>query len=180
MKFYPPVRAVALLVLGLIPGFTVSGRSAADEPSVLVTTAPVEKREISATVTAYGMLDPDPDQVLSLSLPHAGLINRVWVRLGQRVRSGDQLLDVVTAPDARMQYLQAQSAVDYARRELERQQRLLAGQLATHAEVDAAARTLNDAQAGLNALQAARHGRCRGNAARPARRHRHAAGCVPG
>jgi RND family efflux transporter MFP subunit len=132
---------------------TVAHPVTAEAPSVLVGTAPVAEQEVAETLTAYGVLDPDPDQVLSLSLPHAGLIDRVWVRLGQRVNSGDQLLNVVTAPDARMQYLQAKSAVDYARRELDHQQRLLADQLATRAEVDTARKTLGDAQSALDALK---------------------------
>ncbi len=134
----------------------ISGGNAAmaqDSPSVLVKTAEVRMQDVTETLTAYGVLEPDPDQVVSLSLPHAGLINRVWVRLGQRVRSGDQLLEVITAPDARMQYLQAQSAVDYARRELERQQRLQSEQLATTSQVDAANKSLVDAQSTLRALQ---------------------------
>jgi RND family efflux transporter MFP subunit len=122
-------------------------------PSALVTTVPVAERTIGETLTAFGVLDPDPDQVLSLSLPRAGLINRVWARLGQRVHRGDRLLEVVTAPDARMQYLQAQSAVDYAQRELDRQRRLLGEQLATRAQVDAADRNLQDAVAALDALK---------------------------
>ena len=127
--------------------------AAGQVPSVLVRTAPVVQKTLADTLTAYGVLDPDPDQVLSLSLPHAGLINRVWVRLGQRVKSGDALLEVVTAPDARMQYLQARSAVDYAEREYRRQQNLLAEQLATKAQVDTAAKGLQDARATLEALR---------------------------
>ena len=125
----------------------------AQTASVLVSTVAVTEQEVSETLTTYGVLDPDPDEVLSLSLPHAGLINRVWVRLGQRVKSGDKLLEVVTAPDAHMQYLQARSAVDYARRELQHQQRLLSDQLATRAQVDAARKNLLDAQATLEALR---------------------------
>lgn len=125
----------------------------AEAPSVLVKTTAVEQHQFSETLTAYGTLDPDPDQVLSLSLPHAGLINRMWVRLGQRVERGDRLLEVVTAPDARMQYLQAQSAVDYAQRELDRQQRLLGEKLATKAAVDAARKSLQDARSTLEALK---------------------------
>jgi membrane fusion protein, multidrug efflux system len=125
----------------------------AGTPSVLVRTTPVVEKTVADTLDAFGTLEPDPDQVLSLSLPHAGLINRVWVRLGQRVENGDQLLEVVTAPDARMQFLQAQSAVDFARRELERQQRLLNEQLATKAQVDAAGKNLKDAETTLHALE---------------------------
>ena len=140
------VLAAAAVTLEL----AASNPLAAQAPSVLVSTAPVSEQQVAESLIAYGVLDPDPDQVMSLSLPHAGLIDRVWVRLGQRVRGGDKLLDVVTAPDARMQYLQAQSAVDYARRELEHQQRLLTDRLA---DVDAAKKSLRDAQASLDALK---------------------------
>jgi len=123
------------------------------EPSVLVKTAPVVSQQLASTIKAFGTLQADPDQVLSLSLPHAGLINRIWIRLGQRVRSGDRLLEIVTSPEARMQYLQARSAVDFAERELERQQRLFEEHLATSAQLDAARRTLQDAKTTMNALE---------------------------
>jgi RND family efflux transporter MFP subunit len=146
-EFYRAIRQ-----LGLILGFVLALPAGAEGPSVLVKTAPVQEKTLTETLMAFGVLDPDPDQVLSLSLPHAGLINRVWVRLGQRVKSGDGLLEVITAPDARMQYLQAQSAVDYAQRELERQQRLLDEQLATRAQLDASRKNLQDARSTLESL----------------------------
>jgi len=152
MKHHP-ARAGTLIAACLVLSLDLSPQALAESPSVLVSTAAVAEKDIAETLTVFGVLDPDPDQVLSLSLPHAGLINRVWVRLGQRVNSGDKLLEILTAPDARMQYLQAQSAVDYARRELQHQQRLLDDQLATKAEVDAARRRLQDAQSSLAALQ---------------------------
>ncbi|VAW37172.1 hypothetical protein MNBD_DELTA03-1676, partial [hydrothermal vent metagenome] len=143
-----------LLLLMFIQCISISSTSYADEiTSVAVKTAIVVERPVSETIIAYGILAPDPDQVLSLSLPHAGLINRVWVRLGQRVKSGDKLLEVITAPDARMQYLQAQSGVDFATRELEREQRLLEEQLSTKAQVDTARKALRDAKSSLEALR---------------------------
>lgn len=145
---YLLVALALALAAGSWPGWAQDAA-----PSALVSTVPVAERTIGETLAAFGVLDPDPDQVLSLSLPRAGLINRVWARLGQRVRRGDRLLEVVTAPDARMQYLQAQSAVDYAQRELDRQRRLLDEQLATRAQVDAANKNLHDASAALDALE---------------------------
>lgn len=139
---------LTLLLLGAEPL-----HAGEEVPSVLVTTTTVVAKTVHQTLSVFGVLNPDPDQVLSLSLPHAGLINRVWVRLGQRVKSGDPLLEIITAPDARMQFLQAQSAVDFATQELQRQQRLLREQLATNAEADAARKNLKDAQATLDALQ---------------------------
>lgn len=144
---------VALVCLSFALGMAGARAVHAETSSVLVKTAQVASQEVTETLTAFGVLDPDPDQVLSLSLPHAGLINRVWVRLGQRVKKGDRLLEVITAPDARMQYLQAQSAVDFARREVERQKRLLDEQLTTNAQVDTAKKNLQDAMASLKALE---------------------------
>jgi len=145
-------------VLGIssmtIPALSQAEEAAnVDAASAAVETATVTVKQVGESLLAYGVLDPDPDQVLSLSLPHAGLINRVWVRAGQRIKNGDKLLEVVTSPDSRMQYLQAQSAVDFATRELERSQRLLKEQLATKAQVDAAGKSLRDARDALDALR---------------------------
>jgi RND family efflux transporter MFP subunit len=142
-------------LLTLLAGWTLAcGHTHADKgPRALVETTEVKTHRFTPTLTAYGTLEADPDKVLVLSLSHAGLINRVWVSLGQRVQAGDPLIDVVTAPADRMLYLQAQSAVDYARRELQRQQRLLKEQLATQEQVDAAHKALRDAQATLEALK---------------------------
>lgn len=142
-----------LALLGILFWAITPYVPAAEASSVAVKTAPVVAKTLGETLIAYGVLAPEPDQVLSLSLPHAGLINRVWVRLGQRVKSGDKLLEVVTAPDARMQYLQAQSTVDFAQQELERNQRLLKGQLATNAQVSASKKYLQDSLAALDALR---------------------------
>lgn len=151
----PKGPAIGRWLLTLIAGWMlVCGQAhAGGQPSVLVETAMVETHQFTPSLTAYGTLEADPDKVLVLSLPHAGLINRVWVSLGQRVQAGDPLIEVVTAPADRMRYLQAQSAVDYARRELQRQQRLLKEQLASRAQVDAAGKALKDARATLEALR---------------------------
>ncbi len=142
-----------LVFLAIIEIVPVTACYANDTVSVSVKTSIIVEKSIGKTLIAYGTLNPDPDQVLSLSLPHAGLINRVWVRLGQRVKNGDKLLEVITAPEARMQYQQAQSAVDFANRELKRTQRLLKEQLATKAKVDAARKNLRDANSTLKALR---------------------------
>ena len=148
------MHSLKTAALFLALGIVIAPLLQADEITrVAVKTVPVVEKYIGETLLAYGVLEPDPDQVLSLSLPHAGLINRVWVRLGQRIKSGDKLLEVITAPDARMRYLQAQSAVDFASRELMRKQRLLKEQLATKAQVDATRKALRDARVSLDALR---------------------------
>lgn len=142
-----------LIIFGLALGI-VSLDIHAETPSVEVRTATATQQPISSSHTVYGRVQPDPDAVITVSLPHAGLITRVAARLGQRVATGDVLLEISTAPAAYMGYLQARSTVDYAQRELERQERMLKTQLTTRSQVDAARKALADARSSLQAIEA--------------------------
>jgi membrane fusion protein, multidrug efflux system len=146
MRLIRTLTLVALTMMAL--------HARADVSSVAVRTAVAEQRSVGAVITLYGRVQPDPAAVLTLSLPHAGLVTRVAARLGQRVSRGDPLLELSTAPAVRMQFVQARSAVDYAERELRRQQRLLKEQLATTAQVDGARKALADARSSLQAMEA--------------------------
>jgi RND family efflux transporter MFP subunit len=141
------ICAIAALVL-------ICAKAWAQEPSVLIRQARVVSRPISETLTVYGQVQPDPDTVQTISLLHDALISRVAVRLGQRVKEGETLLELATSPGAHMQYLKARAAVDFAQRELARQQRLLTEQLATKSQVESAQNALQDARANLEALEA--------------------------
>lgn len=144
------VIAVSIIVFSV----TVCLSAEALEPSVMIQTSKVVKREVSETITVYGQVQADPDAVLTISQPHAGLITRVNVRLGQRVKRGDSLYELAISPAAHMEYLQAKSSVDFAQRELSHQQRLLEEQLTTKNQEDAARKSLDDARARLQALEA--------------------------
>lgn len=141
-----------IIFTGILFCLIATTTQATQTPVVSIKTATVVRTQIGDTLVSYGILEPDPDQIISLSLPHAGLINRVWVRLGQRVKAGDKLLEVITAPDARMQFLQAKSAVGFAKRELVRQQQLLVEQLTTKTQLDMVRKKLKDARTTLDAL----------------------------
>jgi len=129
--------------------------AAADEPvpgvTARVQVAPASRQMLRATAAGYGRVQPDPDQVTSVTLSRAGLISRLWARLGQRVKPGDVLLELETAPNARMDYQQARTALDYARSELARLQQMFGEQLATRDQVAAAERTVKDEEARLEA-----------------------------
>ncbi len=151
----------ALLVFLLwLPG-------AGAEPARPVTTAPVQSGSVRPTVPAWGAVQPDPDRLLSLALPRAAVIGRVYVRGGQIVVAGAPLLDFTTAPSVQQDHAQAASALDYARRNLDRSERLFAEQLATHADLDAARRDLQDAQSRLTALAAVGAGETHGTLRAP-------------
>jgi membrane fusion protein, multidrug efflux system len=145
----------------------VCARLWAQEPSVLIQQTKVTQQPISEFLTVYGQVQPDPDSVQTISLLHDALITRVAVRPGQRVNRGETLLELTTSPTAHMEYLKARGAVDYAQRELARQQRLLKEQMATNSQVAAAANALQDAQAGLQALEAQGQDKARGKMSAP-------------
>lgn len=148
------IRSILLTITVTLSTTLANLSLAADSSSAQVQIAQASLREVSDTLTVYGRVQPDPYSVLTLSLPHAGLITRVAVRLGQRVERGADLLEFSTSPTAHMEFLQARSAVDYAQRELERQERLLKEQLATRAQVDNARKALADARSSLQSIQA--------------------------
>lgn len=152
--------ALGLLLCGLCCGGqavadsgpdTGSGTGARSNagPSVQVHTVMVTRHRLDESINAFGTVQPDPDALASISLPRAGQISRVWVQTGQRVRAGDPLLALDTAPAARMAYQQARAALDYARSELTRIKGLFAEQMATREQLATAQRNLHDAQAAL-------------------------------
>lgn len=141
----------ALLVLSLL-SLSVEVQ-ANDTPSVLVKMGTVQEKMLSKTITAYGVIEPDADKIQSLSLSHAGLINKVLVKLGQRVQKGDALFNMNTAPAARMQYLQAESALTYTQKSVQRVRTLFKEQLATKSQLSQAEKSLRDAKVKVNTLK---------------------------
>lgn len=129
----------------------VSRAAETGAPSALVQVTPLARHTLKEAVTAFGRVQPDPDRASSLTLARAGRVTRLWVRPGQRVVAGQKLLRLDTAPDARMQYQQAEAAVQYARGNLARVQRLFREQLATREQIAAAQRRLREAEARFQA-----------------------------
>ncbi len=127
--------------------------TAQNQPSVYVKTVAVKTQQVSVTLDAYGKITPSNDETTVLSVSHAGVITRVWVRLGQKVERGTKLINLDTSPAARAEYQQAQTAVTYARQALARQKRLKAEQLTTTDQVNAASKVLKDAEDRLAALK---------------------------
>jgi len=127
-------------------------QAAETQPSAAVKTAKITHTAMSEHIRAYGILEAKSDKVLSLSLAHAGLVNQLWVRAGQRIEKGQRLAEIITSPEARMQYFQAKSAVEYAAQQLSRSKRMLNEKLTTKADVESATKNLKDSQSALNAL----------------------------
>lgn len=131
---------------------------AAAEVSALVRTAPLRRMELASRVSGYGTVMPEPGATVNLNLPRAGQITRLLAKAGEPVKKGQPLLEIGTDPAATLAFEQAGNAVAFARGELRRSESLLARQLATRSQVDAAARALKDAEQAWAAQKAQGNG----------------------
>jgi membrane fusion protein (multidrug efflux system) len=142
------------VALGLAAALTVTaGAATADTTTTLVKTRPLAVHELTRSVTAYGRVQPDPDEITAITLPRAGIIQHLWISFGERVKTGQRLLQVVTAPQEQMQFEQAQAAVKFAADKLGTQKHLFKQQLTTREQVANARQKLRDARASLDALR---------------------------
>lgn len=134
---------------------------AADRPSVLVRTAPLEKGRVLTTISSYGTAAIDPRQTVTVSFPRAGRVTRLLVAPGQVVRSGEPLLAFETDPSALLAFRQASSGLDLARAELARTETMVAQKLATQSQLASARKAAADAEATLEAQRTLGTGRLR-------------------
>ncbi len=155
MKTFPRFFSCLLLLL-LASGAPAQAdddeKDAAVVRAALITTAPVELKSISESITAYGVVQSDPSEVHSIAMPRDGVILKVFVRLGQTVKSGDAVIEIGNSPGTSAQYDQAKVAVDYATRELERNRHLLEQHVVTRDQVAQSEKSLSAAQSELSRM----------------------------
>ena len=125
----------------------------AQQPTVLVATAVVQKGTLDETVTAYGLLQAAPGASLNLSMPYAGQVLRLGVTPGQRVRKGQPLFDYGSDPGVRLTYQKAVSTLSLAKQEKAHIATLAAQKLATQSQLDQAETAVRDAQADVEEQQ---------------------------
>lgn len=148
MTLHLPRIAACILCL------TASIGAAGATRSVAVKTVPATARTLHRTIDAYGRVEAAPDAVTTLSLPRAARIAVMAVRPNERVKKGQLLYRLETAPAAHQEYQQARAALKAAQTELARVKHLQAGQLATDAQLAAAQQAAADARSKLDALRA--------------------------
>lgn len=145
------LRRLAALAACLLPLLAAAAPTTA--PRVQVTTAPATLRTLAEDITVYGKVEPDPERLRALTTLRPGEITRLWVGLGQRVAAGQRLLEIATAPQARMAYTQAQGKVASARIQLQQNEDLFKQQLSTRGDLANARQALANAEAELKALE---------------------------
>ncbi len=97
-----------------------------------IKTGPLEQRVLGGGLKVNGVLDVPPDQLVSISAPLGGIVERTALLQGARVRRG-QVLAVIRNPDfiqLQQDYLETQSQLTFARAELARQAELVREEVA--------------------------------------------------
>ena len=126
--------------------------TAAAEPVAQVRTELAKERVLTDTLNAFGDVSPGP--LAGLSFARAGQVTQLGVLPGDRVAKGATLATLALDPAAREAYAQATNALALARREADRLRQLLALQLATRSQLDAADKAALDAAGAVKALDA--------------------------
>jgi membrane fusion protein (multidrug efflux system) len=144
--------AIAALGLSLFAAAAVAQDKEA-EKSVLVATVPAQRGSLPDTLTSYGTAEPQPGSTHDISLPRAGQVLQISVRIGQKLRQGDALLTFSADPAAMMAWNQAVAALNLAREERAHVEQLFKQQLATRSQLAQADKAVADAQAALDALR---------------------------
>ncbi len=123
--------------------------AATDGPSVEVETVLLRRQELRDVVPAFGTVATGEESTADISFPHPGQITELKVRAGQKVRAGEPLVTITADPATLLSFQKAVTALDFAKRELQRQQTLRAQHLATNGQVAAAQQSVSDATVAL-------------------------------
>ena len=129
----------------------LTAASAQAETKALVKTTPIQTEKITKTITTYGNIEPDSSSFETISALHAAAVKRVFVRSGQKVGTGEKLIELENAPTERASYVQAKAASDFASQELARITRLYNEHLASNDQLSAAKRAAQEATSALAA-----------------------------
>ena len=146
------ILSAACLVLSLGQGFPA--RAGAKSPSVAVRLARLQKGALPHTLLAYGRVQPSDNARRPVMAPLAADVGAIYVRPGQEVAKGTQLLKLLPSPQTAAAYARARSALRVARRLVTGTRQMLAQHLATAQQLADAQKSESDARADLEALRA--------------------------
>ncbi|MBV9491486.1 MAG: efflux RND transporter periplasmic adaptor subunit [Verrucomicrobia bacterium] len=123
------------------------------EPVAQVVTAPVVRKPISETLTAYGAVTAEPGTTQTLARTFETRVRRVLVAPGQPVQKGQPLLELQASPATMLQLRQAENAARTAHRDLEQTRERFNLKLATGQDLSQAEKTATDADLQLASLR---------------------------
>lgn len=146
--------ALAALAMLAAPVLLVRPAMAGDQASVLVTTTKLRMGSLPRTITAYGTVQADPSARQAVMAPVAATVAKIYVRVGEEVKKGAPLIQLVPSPQSHADYAKARSALAAANAQLRHTRELLSQYLATKQQLADAEKAQADARSGLAALEA--------------------------
>lgn len=134
---------------------TVSDRLLSEKLSISEADSVCYSKEI---VTA-GSIRPIPTQYANIASPFAGRVVKSYVRMGQQVKKGDPLFEII-CPDftsAQKEFFQAKSAYELARKDLHRKTDLIRNGVSSQKELEEAQNAVLTAEKDFENARAALH-----------------------
>lgn len=122
-------------------------------PVAHVTLAPLVRKTISATVTAYGSVITQPGKNHAVSVPYETRVQHVLVAPGESVTAGQPLVQIDPSPQTKLKLAQAQSAAQAAQKEFQQTQQKFNLKLATNQELGLAKKNAENATLQLQTLK---------------------------
>jgi membrane fusion protein (multidrug efflux system) len=151
------INLTAILMACALSACSPSGEEASAPviaPTASVKTAKLEKARIAETITAYGSVIAQPDELESLSVQYESKMVRLLVTAGEPVAVGQALIEVDPSPDAVLLLGEAKSAAEFSEKQLEETRRRFDMKLAVNQELQQAIQSASDAKAKLTSLEA--------------------------
>jgi len=173
LRFNEPVKrstkftfALVVILGGSLLALAWNWRAMQRQPTSQPDTATVERRDFAATVLAIGAVKPQVGAEVKVGARLSGKLRRLHANIGDRVEEG-QLLAELEKDDleaavvqrqaevsvAEAQIAEAKARLKHAEQEHQRQSALVAQQITSRSELDAAARDLEVGKATLGLAQ---------------------------
>jgi cobalt-zinc-cadmium efflux system membrane fusion protein len=146
---------VAITLTACHPGGGEADQGAEQQPVAAVKVQTAMRRPIVDTLDAPANVVPLAERTGSLMPTVPARVMALHVALGQRVKSGQLIAQLIPDPTTRADYEKARAAYGLAQRDLDRQRRLFDGGVVPRATLEQAQATFEQAQADLDARQAA-------------------------
>ena len=121
-------------------------------PSALVQIVKPKVMPMAKTLIAYGTTNVAPEHIQQITIQNEAMVQQIFVTQGQHVNVGDPLLKLSTTASSSLNLENAKIAADFAKKELDRLEKLRAQYLATNADVQTAKQNLVKSEAALSNL----------------------------
>lgn len=119
-----------------------------------ITLGNITQQKLNASLSVNGKVDVPPQSKISITFPYGGFVRKINVLEGKYVKKGS-LLAVLENPDyvdLQENYLKNKSALEYARQEYERQQKLYQADVAAGKSYQKATSEYHSLEASVNAM----------------------------